>query len=437
MKNSSTKSRWPNKAAWLTGIFLAAGPASASSLVLDTRMELNSRLAYHLIGQKDLASHKHMLEFDQKAKFNDWQAIAGFRAFAEVAFASNTGRYDSSVAKTESSDLMPNDIYVQYKTPSLLARVGYQQVVWGEAFGFYFADVVNPKDTRDFGLGDMNKQRLTVPMVNLKYVLDHGALQLVYIPKPYFNRTPAMGTDFGNYYASLFPQGKLTVSDSRTLPLALENGEVGLRATTSFRGVDMAAFYFNYHDRAPNFRMSLVSPSPLEAHLEGFHPRIQTLGVTATAEQEPFLYRLEALSTFDKLVDAASAGSYTSHMTNELVGVLGVDFTKITNWRLGLQVSETYHTRAIANAITPQSRPLVTLHASGPIFREQNLEVIFTYAPNDGSILNQLRYLVPVSSRIELLFGADLLLGSPQSQFGRFESASRGYVLLKGYLMGT
>jgi len=203
--------------------------------------------------------------------------------------------------------------------------------------------------------------------------------------------------------------------------------------------MDMALFYFNYFDRSPNYRFTMVDPLPatMEARLDAYHNRIQTLGYTLSTEQEPFLYRFEALGTFDKQVDAALPGSYTSLRTNEIIGVLGVDYTKITNWRLGVQVSENHLVEEIAGSVTPRDRPLLTFHASGPIYREQNLEVIFSYAPRDGSSLGQLRYLVPVSSRIEFLFGADLLLGRSTSQFGRFNSASRGYVLLKGYLMGT
>ncbi len=434
MINSSIKSLWliSLPLLWLSDASYSAIP----QLQLDTRMELNSRIAYHLESPRDLASHRHLLELDQKLKYGNWQAIAGVRAFAEVAYASNS-RYDSTVAKGESSEVAPNDIYLQYKSPSVIARVGNQQVVWGEAFGFYFADVVNPKDTRDFGLGDMNKQRIAIPMVNVKYMFSNAALQLLYIPKPYFDRVPGVGTDFGNQYQSVFPQGKVSLTDTRTLPLALSNGEFGLRGSTTVEGIDLGIFYFNYHSRSPNYHLSIINSSPLEGNLNAFHPSLQTIGVTATAEQEPFLLRFEALATFDKQVDAAIGGSYVNKRTNEYVAVLGADYTKITNWRLGAQLSDNYLSEAIAGGLIPRHRPLLTLHASGPIFREQNIEAIFSYVLNDGSSLGQLRYLVPLSSRIELLFGADVLLGGQRSQFGQFETASRGYVLLKGYLMGT
>jgi hypothetical protein len=42
---------------------------------------------------------------------------------------------------------------LQYKRNKFQLRFGNQQLVWGEAFGFFFADIINPKDTREFGLG--------------------------------------------------------------------------------------------------------------------------------------------------------------------------------------------------------------------------------------------------------------------------------------------
>ena len=46
-------------------------------------------------------------------------------------------------------------------------RVGNQSVVWGEAFGAYYADIVNPKDLRQSALGDVATWRLPIPMVNV------------------------------------------------------------------------------------------------------------------------------------------------------------------------------------------------------------------------------------------------------------------------------
>ncbi len=432
MTACSIKNLW--RISWLFG-FLTSTAHAAADYEAFYRLELNSRLAYHLFAPQDLASHRHTLDLEQRVKSGPWAAVLAAQVLAETAYASNP-RYDQ-VARSSSQELSARDIYLQYKDPNWLIRAGNQQVIWGEAFGFYFADIVNPKDRRDFGLGELSRQRIPVPMLQLKHLFGKSSAQLIYIPKPYFNKEPYTGSDFGNVYRDLFPEGKVNVSDERSLPLVDQNGEAGFRATTMIRGVDLSAFYFYYHDRMPNYRLSVTNPSPLELNLDGYHSRIHTGGITATTEIAPFVFRMEGLHTVDRQFDSVRDGTYSAARSGETTAVLGVDYTKIANWRLGMQLSDTYLTENIPGSLTPKNRPLLTWLLSGPIYREQTLEVILSYVANDGSSLAQIRYLTPLSSQIELLFGADILMGGSQSQFGRFKSASRGYVLLKGYLLGS
>ena len=97
-----------------------------------------------------------------------WSLLAGARGYAEAAYGANRGRYSDAVRERDSHELLMRDFYLEYKSGTALVRLGNQQVVWGEAFGFYFADIVNPKDLREYGLGDLTDQRLQVPMLNAK-----------------------------------------------------------------------------------------------------------------------------------------------------------------------------------------------------------------------------------------------------------------------------
>lgn len=421
---------------WLISLFATSLLHARTDYEAEFRMELNSRLAYHVFEPRDLASHRHTLDVEQRGKWGRWSAVAAAQLLAETAFASNP-RYSMEVAQSQSQELTARDVYVQYKDPSWHIRIGNQQVIWGEAFGFYFADIINPKDRRDFGLGELGRQRIPVPMLNAKFILDKSSFQLVYIPKPYFNKEPFQGSDFGNTYRQLFSSVQITTRDERSLPLAWENGEVGLRTTRDLGGIDISGFYFTYHDRAPNYHLNVVSPDPLTLELTGFHPRLDTFGGTATAELNPFVFRLEGIHTVGRGFDFNDNGTYATATSNETTAVVGVDYTGVPAWRFGIQASDSYLSKYIPHALVDRHRPLLTTLVSGPVFRDQNLELILSYVPTDGSSLAQLRYLTPLSSRIELMFGADVLMGGERSSFGRFKSASRGYVLLKGYLMGT
>ena len=87
-----------------------------------------------------------------------------------------------------------------------------------------------------------------------------------------------------------------------------------------------------------------------------------------------------------------------------------------------------------AASTTPKNRELLSANVKAPIYREQSLDAIVSWAIHDGSTLSRLQYTIPTSQQFELMFGTDLLLGGARSQFGAFQAGSRVYVQLKGYL---
>jgi hypothetical protein len=430
MTASSIKSRWISLCA-----LCCAAAAPAADFAWKLRYDL--RYGYHLLetgnSTRDLATHRHQMEAEAKLTLGELSAVADLRAWAESAFATNATRYGGQpVIAEQSSEILPRDLYLQYKSDHLVVRLGNQQVVWGEAFGFYFADIVNPKDLRELGIGDLEQQRLPTPLLNAKLILDDYSLQLVYVPKPYFNKLPSLGSDFAApFFAAVPPGFALTVNRDRTLPLALDNGEIGARATALVAGVDLSVFWLHYFDRMPSFQVRPTGPTTLVA--DPVYPRVDSLGATATADLSMFLLRLEALYTAGRKLTGPASTGYALLPTDQLTGVLGLDYTRLEKWRVGLQISESYLTRDISTAVTPRSLPILSLHANGTPWSDHSLDVILSYIFNDGSSLTELRYWIPASDQLEIGAGADLWTGSGNSQFGQFKQASRGYVLVKAY----
>jgi len=72
----------------------------------------------------------------------------------------------------------------------------------------------------------------------------------------------------------------------------------------------------------------------------------------------------------------------------------------------------------------------------GPVWHQQNFELVLSYAPADGSSLGEATYTVPLSDSLELGMGVDIFQGAILSQFGMFRQGSRGFLLLRGYFNG-
>ncbi len=400
------------------------------------RLKWEGRYGLHLHAPHDVATVRQYLSAEQKAWWRELSANFGVRTYAEGAFAANPSRFGKAVRENESIDVAVRDAFVQFKNPHWQLRLGHQQVVWGEAFGFYFADAVNPKDMREFGLNDLSDQRITVPMVNAVIFLGEAAWQLIYIPKPFFNQVGSLGGDFAFPFERFFPGADIRVSARRTLPWGTEYGEVGTRLSLPVAGFDLAVFAFHYFDRNPNYEFSILSPAPLSVEFRETHERIQSLGLTFSKEWNAIVFRGEGIFHVGKRFDKATPGTFSFFKANEIVGVLGADYST-EPFRLGAQISVNKVLADFETLVFPPIRKeLLSLHGSFKTIAEQNVELMTSYAPFDGSSLLELKYLIPISRQTELLFGADALFGGEASQFGQFRRATRAFVKLRSIFTG-
>ena len=399
--------------------------------IIQSQVTTQSRLGYHLVAPTDLSSHRHEFDLNSIIRFpNPWSIGFGFRALVEGAYASNSTRYTDSVRTRDSQDIILRDLYIQYKDGPITLKVGNQQVVWGEAFGFYYADLINPKDFRDFGIGPLDRNRLNTPMINFKWNFNENIVQFLYVVKPFFNKTPNVGSDFAFPFGKFFTSGSFTFDDERTLPLAKENAEYGGRISPNIEGIDLSFLYFNYFDRAPVY---ISTSSGGTTNISGKHHRLETMGATLSVPISTFVLRSEMLYHRNKSFNRFT-GELDSFKSDQMVGVLGLDYIVGDRWRLGAQISESYRSHTANGALEMASTQLVTGHGSFTVLGNHIFDLLIAYAPHDGSSLTELSYTIPLNKRLDLLLASDLFNGSNSSQFGLYHPASRGYVQLKTYL---
>src|SRR5690606_14788968 len=217
------------------------------------------------------------------------------------------------------------------------------------------------------------------------------------------------------------------VSDDRTRPFSILDGEFGFRLTRLWVGWDLGLFFMTYYDRYPNYVPRVTSHSPLEVQVTTEHPRLGSLGLTGTKDFRSLLFRFESMYTRQRTYDAFQPPNYFQFQSDEVVAALELETTRYTPWRLGAQLAHTWIPHRVAGALAMPHRTLVSANLRGPLWDETTLETILSYGIQDGSSLARLRYTIPTSTQIELVLGADLLFGGRQSQFGRYHPASRAY----------
>lgn len=394
--------------------------------------ELNydARYGVHTVGKPDTATNRHTMEYQQKAEYDSqWSSILGLRAEVEAAYASNPDRYGGSdVAKYESQTFLPLENYFQFKTGSLRARLGFQQVVWGEAFGLYYADIVNPKDYRSGGLGDLSRNRINSPMLNLQWIFSDSSLQLLYIPKPFVSILPRPGSDFSNFQ---LPDGApaIPMTIERDPVKAPSQGEYGFRFGKQINGFDLSIFYLNYTDRIPIYNVTtILAPLSLVATPE--YKPLQSAGTTLTVDFNGYLVRSEIIQHINRVINTFDGTNVSTEKSNELVYVIGLDTPPVDKWIVGFQYSESRLKNA--NWLTRKNTQSTAAARVSKEFRNNvTTEILATYFTSDSSQLLQANLGFPISNQSEFLFGVDRFDGSSTSEMGRYKDASRVWAMFK------
>ncbi|MBC7464565.1 MAG: hypothetical protein H7256_01110 [Bdellovibrio sp.] len=392
------------------------------------------RYGVHTVGRADTATHRHTIEYDQKAEYNNqWSSILGVRAEVEAAYAAAPDRYaNTDVLKYESQNFFPKDNYIQYKDGRFRARAGYQQIVWGEAFGLYYADIVNPKDYRNAGLGDLSRNRLDSPLVNLQWINSNSSWQALYIPKPMFSLLPSTGSDF-NLFQLPATAPAIPVTIDRNPDKIPSQGEYGFRYSQQINGFDFSLFYLNYYDRTPVYQVSTLFVPALSLKATPDYKRLQSAGATVTVDFDGFLVRSELVQHLNREYNTYNGTTVSSDKSDELVYVVGLDLPPSDKWQVGFQYSES----RLKNAswlLRKSTQSTIAGHIGKTFRNDIAFDSIMTYYTSDSSQLLQASISTPLSSQSEVAIGVDRFDGDTGTELGRFKNASRAWVSFKTLL---
>jgi len=260
---------------------------------------------------------------------------ASGRAYYDAVF-DLTDTYNDKVEKDQEDDIELRDTYLDFSIGNLDLRVGKQQIVWGEAVGLFFADVVNPKDLREFILPEFDQIRIPVWAADIEYYAGDNYLELVWIPLLEFNELGVSGSEF-EFATPSAPSGALIYYESEKEPSNdLKNSECGIRLSRLIAGWDLSGFYFYGYDYFPTlFRTIGIDPltSQTIITVKPEYKRLNIFGLTFAKEaadvifKGEFVYNKGKYFLVDNLTDAD--GVIKKDFLDYLIGVDYTFFEKI------------------------------------------------------------------------------------------------------------
>ncbi|MGZ3722857.1 MAG: DUF1302 family protein [Bdellovibrionales bacterium] len=392
----------------------------------------SARFAEHIVTPVTPASERLDLNAIQKLSFTpEWSAVIGGKAFFEGVY--QNAEYSNSLRNQDSQEFRFQDVYLQFKGDNWIVRLGNQQVVWGEAFGGFYSDIVNPKDFRDGTSLDLATLRRSVLMGNVKYLGEHFSWEGIVLPRPEFNVNPAPGSDFAPIPKSAF--GFKSVVIDRELVLPKQDLDAGTRLTGTFGQTDLSLLYFNYYDRAPYYKITNAVPGG-ELRLKEVHARVQSLGTTLASDISGYVLRAEVIRTMGRTVPTLKGTSISTQTTDETVGVASLDVPTWNSINFSLQISEDDLASSGAYFLQSTQQTHAGARALINVLTASTCEILYIHSLTDGGARAEAEFMHPLASNLEARVGVDNFFGSEASEFGAVQRASRVYVSLRGYMDG-
>ena len=199
--------------------------------------------------------------------------------------------YSNGVVDEYEYDVQLTDSYLEGSLhESVDLKIGRQVVNWGRSETLRILDVINPLDSREPGLVDIEESRLSLAMVRLGFFSGPWSLTALLIPEIRFDFLPPTGSDLAPSLPLVLPP--TTAIFSRELRPAdfSKDMEYALNLTGTFSGWDFSLEAVYFWNDQPNIK-SIVVTSDVDITLE--HARLWLLGAGANYTMGSWLFKAE------------------------------------------------------------------------------------------------------------------------------------------------
>jgi hypothetical protein len=253
------------------------------------------------------------LTWDAKLGEN-WKTRISGKAFYDLAYGmKDRETFSEEVLSELEKETELREFYLEGSPfGSLDIKLGKQIVAWGVANSLRVVDVLNPTDSREFGMTDLEDIRLPIAMTKLDYYLGDFKLEAVAVHQIEFNKSPPFGSDY-NPSTQIITE---VIPESST-----ENTEYGLALIGTFSGWDASIHWAQYFDDSSHFEITKITIIPgvgAVPTLEQRHSRLTMGGATLSIPSGNFIWKAEAAKL--QGMEFALVTDKTFSRTDALVG---------------------------------------------------------------------------------------------------------------------
>jgi len=420
--------------------FLALCQSSAYAVDFDTSITANAQWMLNTRNGSSQALNLTLLpEFSANFE-NGWQlnSTVRFRAEAINGLQINDvsrdtySPYSRPAQLDDGIELELREFYLQGEIGETYLTLGKQQIVWGKSDGLKVLDIVNPQSFREFILDDFESSRIPLWTVNIERSFASWDLQFIWIPDPTYHALAKQDATYAFTSPELVPTAPpgvlVNIQQANRPTNGFLDSDVGLRATTFWKGWDITFNYLYQYNNAPVLRqnLSIVNETPVVTITPDYE-RTHVIGATAS-------------NAFDDWVIRGEIGYFTEHYfignnplisqgvvkSPELQYVLGLDWNAPWDVLVSMQLIQSW---MIHNA-QQSTRDKLDTTLTGLIRRNflydsltAELLVIGNINNGDGIIRPKISY--EWLDNLKTWVGADIFYGNQRGIFGQFNNNSR------------
>jgi hypothetical protein len=409
-------------------------PQASESVAREDRIQLSGYLrnetAFRISTPRVLSKMRNLALVAATGKLSDSLSYKVSGRFFYDAVFDLTNHYSRAVRDDQRTDLSLRDTYLDYSQGNWDVRMGRQQIVWGEAVGLFYADVVNAKDLREFVLPDFDYVRIPQWGADVEYSLHNFHAEGVWLPILEFNTFGRPGAD---YFPNVpKPAGaNVSVSPERKPGDRLENGEVGGRLSYRSEGWDASIFHFRTWDTFPIFKQNVDAKG---LTLSPFHPRLTIDGFTVAKEFHDVVFKSEFvynhpkyfLSTNPAAPDGLELRDYFDYL-------LGADYTFSGNWSTALQFSQRVIPHYKSTLFSEKRyRSYITFFLRRPFFDGRlTPEILIIKNVITRDVMVRPKVTWKIGGSWSWTTGLDLFGGASHELFGQYATKNRAYSTLR------
>ena len=369
-----------------------------------------------------------------------FELVAIARGRGDVFDALEPGQPDQGTRAPQSrrlligddGDLELRELYLQGDVGDVFARLGKQQVVWGQSDGLKVLDVVNPQSFREFILDDFADSRIPLWSALVEVPIGETMLQVVWLPDQTYNDIPDPSAAFEPTSPLVVPSpmaGTRVIQRDADRPSnVFADSDVGARLSAFLDGWDLTLNYLYHFPDSPGFFLApTLTPSGPAVTVTPRYERSHLVGGTFSNAFGDFVVRGEAAYSTNRLFSASPTGDPdgVAH-SGEFGYVLGLDWYGLDDTMLSAQVFQSVTVEDPTGMLRDRLDTNFTLLARHDLLNDDlTLDVIWLTNVNEADGLVRPKVSYKVTDDLDVWLGLDVFYGDGDGLFGQFDDQDR------------